>query len=318
MPGSLQQLTGGGTFTAGNINAINANFAAIQGIDLWVRPQNGNNNGNGSVKYPLGSYQNAFATVAGAISSPLCVTGSVIGIQGVVFEQVATPLGLNNITLLGVSGIPRQATTSGIPNGGGATWLAPTGVTASQSLLRVQGQGWTVSGIYFNSTGITSNGCIEPHTVGDPPTQADGAHLLVDNCILTGDKYGINCPTGTNYVRIQNSEIFGFNDSGDAAIRATGGIGTLLDWRITGCRFFTNANVIIAALNKGWIQYNAIDAGGTSTITLTNGTAPNRVIYNSFNIAAADFDPAGGVTGVTGDVWSNILTDTIETGLPAN
>lgn len=38
----------------------------------------------------------------------------------------------------------------------------------------------------------------------------------------------------------------------------------------------------------------------------------------AFTIAAADFDPAGGVTGVTGDVWSNTLTDTIETGLPAN
>lgn len=314
----LQTLTSPGVFTQGAINAINANFAALQPVDLWVRPQNGNNNGNGSSKYPLGSYFNAFATIQGAISSPLCVTGTVVGLQGVAFEQVVTPLGLNNVTLLGVSGIPRQATTSGVANGGGATWLAPSGVTASQSLLRVQGQGWVVSGIYFNSTGITTNGAIEPHTVGDPPTQADGAHLLIDNCIITGAKYGIYCPTGTNYVRIQNSEIFGYSDSGDVAIQATGSVGTLLDWRITNCKIFGNANNIIAAFNKGWIQYCAIDSGSSSTINLTNGTAPNRVIYNSFNIAAADFDPAGGVTGVTGDVWSNILTDTIETGLPAN
>lgn len=304
----LPQVTGGGSFTQANINRINANFAALSGVDAWVRPQAAVAGPDGTYAKPYGS----MAALAGVIRS-----GMVIGLEGVLFEQYATPLGVNNVTLLGFQSIPRQATTSGVANGGGATWLAPSSVTASQSLLRVQGQGWTVSGIYFNSTGITTNGAIEPHTVGDPPTQADGAHLLIDNCIITGAKYGVYCPTGTNYVRIANSEIFGFSDSGDVAIQATGGIGTLLDWRIVNCKLFSNANGIIAALNKGWITGCAIDSG-TVTISLTNGTAPNRVIGNSFNIAAADFDPAGGVNGVTGDVWSNTLTDTIETGLPAN
>jgi hypothetical protein len=234
----------------------------------------------------------------------------------VLFEQWTTPI-VNNVTVVGVSNIPRQATTSGAPNGGGATWLASSSVTTSLPLIRVQGQGWTLANIYFNSAGITTNGCIEPYTVGDPPAQADGAHLLVTNCILTGAKYGVRCPTGTNYVRIVNTDIFGFSDSGDIAISAAPSIGTLLDWRIEGCNLYSNANGIVAPLNKGSIKYNRIDSG-TATINLTGGTAPNYVIGNAFNIAADDFDPAGGVTGVSGDVWSNTLTNEIQTGLPAN
>jgi hypothetical protein len=114
-----------------------------------------------------------------------------------------------------------------------------------------------------------------------------------------------------------NSEIFGFGDSGDIAIRAAGSVGTLLDWQIVNCKIYNNANGIVAALSHGTITGCYIESG-TVTIDLTNGVAPNYVVGNYFNIAADDFDPAGGVTGVTGDVWSNTLTNAIETGLPAN
>lgn len=307
---ALTTLTQQGAVDAALLAQLNANFSAVAAKpDYWVRPQASSTLATGSYTSPFGSL---------TLARPVMEPGVVIGIVGVLREQFTTPLGVNNVTLVGQQNIPRQSTTSGVPNGGGAVWLVPSsGVSASSALIRVQGQGWTLANLYFNSTSITSNGAIEPHTVGDPPAEADAAHLLIYNCIITGAKYGVYCPTGTNYVRIVDSEIFGYSDSGDVAIQATGGIGTLLDWRISGCKLYSNANQIIAALNKGWITGCAIDSG-TVTIALTNGTAPNRVIGNSFNIAAADFDPAGGVTGVTGDVWSNTLTDTIETGLPAN
>jgi hypothetical protein len=312
----MYTITGGGSFTRTNIDQINANFNEVSssggssngtGLSLWVRPQYGSNSNPGTYERPL-------ASMSGA--SQYLTPGMTVYVEGVLFEQYTTPI-VNNVSIVGVSQIPRQATSGGAANGGGATWLAPSSVTTSAALIRVQGQGWTLANLYFNSAGITTNGCIEPHTVGDPPAEADGAHLLIYNCILTGAKYGIRCPTGTNYVRLVNSDIFGFSDSGDVAISATGGVGTLLDWRILGCRFYSNANGITAALNKGVISGCTI-ASGTTTITLTNGTAPNYVVENYFNIAADDFDPAGGVTGVTGDVWSNTLTNGIETGLPAN
>ncbi len=86
---SLQTITGGGSFTAGNIAAINSNFAALQNIDVWIRPQYGNNNGNGSVKYPLGSYQNPYASMGGLGSA--LVPGLTSGLQGVLFENYVAP-----------------------------------------------------------------------------------------------------------------------------------------------------------------------------------------------------------------------------------
>lgn len=310
---TVTTITGGGTFTAKNISDINANFLAVSSkVDIWVRPQ-------ATVPGADGSYAKPYATMAAAFSSPKATHGVVVGLEGVLREQFTAPLGVNNCTIIGaINGVPRQATTSGVANGGGATWLAPSSPVTSQALIRVQAQGWVLAGIYFNSAGITTNGCIEPHTVGDPPLEADGSSLLITGCVLTGAKYGIRCPTGTNYVRIVDSEIFGFGDSGDVAISATGSIGTLLDWYVLNCKFFGNANHIIAAASRWTMKGCQFDGAATVTVDFTNGVAPNFVQQNVFAITAANFDPAGGVTGVSGDAWSNYLIDAVETGLPTN
>jgi parallel beta helix pectate lyase-like protein len=307
----MQTITGGGVFTARNISDINANFAAVEGVDVWVRPQYGNNN------TADGTWDKPYATMAGV--SALLRPGLVIGLDGVLKEEFTCPLGVNNVTIVGNQYVPRQATTSGIANGGGATWLSPTSGTGA--LIKIRAQGWTLRNIYFNNS-ATANPCVYILTdgAGDPPTDADGAHLLIDNCILTGSDEGVHVSGGTNWITIRNSTLFGFSGSGDLAIGYEGGagVGTLLGWRILGCRFFNNAGNITVPLSHAQIYDNLIEAGSASTIDLTGGTAPNFVQRNYFNIAAADFDPAGGVTGVTGDAWSNYLTDAVETGLPAN
>lgn len=304
---ALTTITGGGAFTKQNISDINANFASVGEPDIWVRPQYGNNN------TADGTWAKPYATLAGV--SRLIVPGIVIGIEGVLKEEFSTPI-VNDVTLIGAaSNLPRQATTSGVANGGGATWLSPASGTGT--LLTVNGQAWRVQNIMFNNS-ATAAPCIKPVTVGDPPAEADGQHLLIIGCNFTGSDDGIACPSGTNRVHIYDSTFENFSGSGDVAISAAGSIQTLYDWRIIGCTFRNNVHNIVAALSNSTIANCTIEAGSSSTINLTNGVAPNFVINNAFNIAAADFDPAGGVTGVTGDVWSNILTDAIETGLPAN
>ena len=313
----MQTISGGGVFTKQNINAINANFAELASVDVWVRPQYGSNTGNGSQSNALGSYENPYASMAGL--SRILEPGLVIGLEGVLLEEFTAPLGVNNVTILGAQNVPRQATTSGVPNGGGATWLSPSGGTSW--LLRLRAQGWMVANIYFNNS-ATAAPCISILTdgAGDPPTDSDGAHALIKNCILTGADDGINVNGGTNFVRIENCTLFGFSGSGDLAISSTAGagVGTLLDWRILNCKFFNNAGNITAGLSHATIAGCVFENGSASNINLTGGTAPNYVVGNYFNITAADFDPAGGTTGVTGDVWSNTLSDAIETGLPAN
>lgn len=306
----MRQITSVGVFTTGTRDIINENFASIEAVDIWVRPQYGNDGNPGTYASPL-------ATMAGC--SKYLVPGLVVGIEGVLFEEFTAPLGVNNVTLVGYQSVPRQATTSGVANGGGATWLSPSGGTSW--LIRVRAQGWTLRNIYFNNS-ATAAPCVSILTdgAGDPPVDADGSHLLIDNCILTGTDDGINVNGGTNFVRVTNSTLFGFSGAGDLAVSSTvgAGVGTLLDWRFINCKFFNNAGNITAALSHATIQGCQFENGSASNINLTGGTAPNYVIGNYFNIAAADFDPAGGTTGVTGDVWSNTLTDAIETGIPTN
>ena len=310
----LRSISGGGSFTRQNISDLNYNFGLLNSmddVDVWIRPQYGSN------ATADGSYEKPYATMAGV--SALLEPGLVIWIEGVLFEEFTAPLGVNNVTIKGRQYIPRQATTSGVANGGGATWLSPSGGTSW--LLRLRAQGWTIANIYFNNS-ATAAPCISILTdgAGDPPTDADAAHTLIYNCILTGTDDGINVNGGTNFVRVVSSTLFGFSGSGDIAVSSTAGagVGTLLDWRFIDCKFFNNAANITAGLSHATISGCYFENGSASNINLTGGTAPNFVVGNYFNIAAADFDPAGGTTGVTGDVWSNTLTDTIETGLPAN
>lgn len=304
-----------GAFTPETYAALLSEATPVQTVQptLYV------NSVTGSDSYAGTSPDLAFATIGQAIGA--AVNGSVIGIFGVFREHVTTPLGLQDVTIVGMANTPRQATTGGVPNGGGATWLSPSSVTNTSALIRVQGQGFTIKNIYFNNS-ATSNGCIQPYTAGsgDPPAGADGSSLLIDGCVLTGAAYGVYASGGTNFVTIQNSTLFGFSGSGDVAIAQTAGagIGTLYNWKVLNCRFFGNATNIVMPFNQGTIKNCVFTAGTAAQINLTGGTAPNFVQQNVFNIAAADFDPAGGVTGVTGDCWSNYLTDTVETGLPAN
>lgn len=307
----MPTITGGGVFTRQNIADINANFDALQAVDVWVRPQAGNNN------TADGSYDKPYATMAGI--AHLLVPGLVVGLSGVLKEEFTTPLGVNNVTIIGDQFTPRQATTSGVANGGGATWLSPTSGTGT--LLKVRGQGWTVANVYFNNS-ATAAACVQVLTdgAGDPPVDASGEHFLLKNCILTGTDDGFNANGGTNFVTIDGCTFFGFSGSGDIAISTTAGAGvqTLLGWKILNSTFRSNASHIVAALSHGQILNNTFDTASATVISLVGGVAPNFVVGNRFNIAAADFDPAGGVTGVTGDCWSNTLTDAIETGLPAN
>lgn len=298
-----------GAFTPETAAELLAQSGAVEPVvqTLYVNSYTGSNTYDGTTaSQPL-------ATIAEALAR--ANNGAVIGIFGVFKEHCTTRLGLQDVTIVGMANTPRQATSGGVANGGGATWLSASGGTTA--LLTVQGQGITVRNIYFNNS-ATAAPCIDLVTVGDPPSEADAAHFLAEGCIFTGADNGIDATDGTNFVRIVNCTFLNFAGAGDIAINAAQSIGTLLDWRILGCRFYNNVSNIIAALSHGLIQNCTFEAGSTSTLDLTGGTAPNYVVMNFFSIAAADFDPAGGVTGVTGDIWSNYLTNAVETGLPAN
>lgn len=282
----LTKVTGGGSLTRQNLADINSNFSAVQVPDVWVRPQYGNNNGNGSVKYPHGSYQNAFATMAGLSAAAVLYPGVVVGLEGVLLEEYSSPK-VNDVTVQGMANLPRQATTSGAPNGGGATWLSPTSGTGA--LLQPNGQGWLIQNIFFNNS-ATAAGCIKLVNAGDPPTANCSEKTTIRGCILTGTDDGIAATDLPNNVLIDGCTFFGFSGSGDLAISsATGaGTGTLNNWVIKDCTFNGNANHITAPFTSSEItgcKFSYIYGSVTTTTQiLLAGGSNNSVHDNMFDI----------------------------------
>lgn len=320
----MVQITGGGAFTRQNITDINNNFLSVTKPDLWVRPQYGVN------ATATGTYEKPFATMTAALSSPLLRPGMTIGLLGVLFENATGPI-VNDIRIVGMGDTPRQATTSGAPNGGGATWLSPTsGGTAF--LLAVQGQAWTIQNIYFNNSVSSSSAtaAIEILTTGDPPASADGAHALIQGCIFTGANggagttYGVYASGGTNFVNIDGCTFFNFAGTGETAIGQTtgAGIATLLGWKVTNNTFYNNVNGVVVPSTCGFYIGNTFVSDGasvtaTTLLSLTSGT--KNVIYNNkFGLAS---DASGIATivamGTSPSAGPNFYNDVTEYGQPA-
>jgi hypothetical protein len=76
----------------------------------------------------------------------------VIVLGGVLREQAIAPLDVYDVTIIGAANNPRQATSGGVPTGGGASWLAPTSPVALQALLEIRAAGWSINNIQFTPT----------------------------------------------------------------------------------------------------------------------------------------------------------------------
>jgi len=279
----LQQVTGGGAFTRQNINTINSNFSALSEPDVWVRPQA---TVSGSTA-PRGSYENPYGTMASLAA--LIKPGLVIGLEGVLFEEYSTP-NVADVTIRGMGNKPRQATTGGVANGGGATWLSPAS-GATTHLLTLNGQAWNVENIFFNnSTASKAAINIVVSGGGDPPVDPDGSHTTIDGCWFTGAFCGVLSTGLPNFVTVRNSVFFGFSDSGDKAIGYAVGAGakTLYAWQIYGNEFWGNDRHIQAGFSGASIHHNHlsyINNGVTTTIfyDATNGK-DNAVFDNTFDV----------------------------------
>lgn len=309
---SLATISGGGAFTAKNISDINSNFAAVTEPDLWVRPQNGNDT------TADGSYDKPFATVGGALSSIKCVPGTVIGLLGVTKEQVSGPI-INDITIVGMANKPRQATTSGAANGGGATWLSPS--SATDSLLKIRGQGWRVENIYFNNTCTTATtGCIEVVGGGDPPLTADGSHAIIRGNVFTGEANGIYLNGGPGFLRIEGNTFYFFDSSGDCAILAGGSGGTGYGCQIVGNYFESNLTHIKGLASAySWVvtdnHFSYISGSVTTVVFIdfTNGTT-NSVYKNVFDVNSGNAGIANMFLLGTNDRFSaNALSTAVTT-----
>lgn len=317
----------GGSFTATDQAQINQSFSQLQ-ADFYVDAQNGFDGNPGTSQGlafrtpgPL-----TYAMTQARLQSQKPLT---VAIDGVLTYEWTAPI-INDVTLIGAANKARQATTSGVPNGGGATWLSPTSGTGS--LLTIQGQAWDVKNFYFNNTATgTSTACIKLVGGGDPPLTADSGHTRILNCVITGEANGIMWSGGPGFITVDGCKLFYFDSSGDKAINSEAGSpggGTGWGARITNNVFTANLTHISAPA-YGWEiannRFSYIDVGVTTTTQISLSTGSNNSVHNNY------FDLPYSTNGIsamfvlgTNDRWyfnefSTAVTTTIYSfGAPAS
>ncbi len=307
----------GGAFTAADQASLAQAFTQIN-ADFYV---DGNNGFNGN---PGTSQGLAFRTMSGTTAALLAARflqpskPIVIAITGVLQEEYSSPK-LNDVMLVGAAGLPRQATTSSVPNGAGATWLSPSG--GSGALLQPNGQGWVIQNLFFNNA-ATAAPCIKLVNAGDPPASNCSEKTLIKGCFLTGTDDGVSALDLPNNIVIDGCTFFGFSGAGDLAISsATGaGTGTLNNWVIQNCDFNGNAGHITAPFTSTTIRNNKFSYiyGSVTTTTqiLLAGGSNNDVYFNRFDIPSTTNLISGMFSGGTNDRWGpnftpNAVTTTI-------
>lgn len=242
-----------------------------------------------------------FLTMSKAFSS--IGSGDIIFVRGKVREQLTSPAGVFDVTIIGASNRPRHADdhTEAVSTRGssGATWTAPASGSTANPLLIIQQQGWRVQGITFQISG-SATACVRLHKTDDSgDDERDGGHAEISYCKLQGNPAsatGIGVQTnGTGFWKLHDNMFLGLV----TGVAKTGTAGGQVGWgEIVGNRFSDNTNGIVSPLYRFLVKGNYFLATHTKEVDLTDGTA-NIVTENVF---MGDYDAS--VAG-TGDFWFN-------------
>lgn len=256
--------------------------------------------------------------------APNLRTRDTIFLGGVLKEQAVAPLGVFDVAVIAAANRPRQATSAGIPTGGGATWMPPASPATATPLIELREQGWLFSGIDFVPPSDAA--AIKMHCE-ETATYPDASHLTLEGCRFNADGnggfIGLEDYGGASNVLIDDCSFEGMTGAGGGAIVVTNqSIRIPSRWIVRNSRILPCVNGIVGAWVDSQFMNNVIEKATTETINLASGNTGlrNFVIGNYFNILTGDFDPAGGVTGNATDVWSNYVMDqaALEVGQPAN
>jgi len=249
--------------------------------------------------------------------SPNLRSRDIIYLSGVLREQAIAPLGVFDVLFAGAANRPRQATNSGVPTGGGATWLAPTSPVAATPLIELREQGWAFENIFMN--GPTDDACIKMHCE-ETATYPDASHLTLRGCRLGGGFIGLEDYGGASNVLIEDCSFEDLTGAGGGAIVCTNqSIRIPQRWMVRNNRFLPCVNGILSAHVDSRFENNSFSAMTTETINLAFGNTGlrNMLFFNRFSVNNAGFDPGGGYTGNATDIWVSYLSDAIDFGIPA-
>lgn len=290
---------------------------------FWRNFQPNNNqvaqgNYNGLIRnvhylFPQGGVAGSYTTFAAL--KPNLRSRDIIILGGVLREQAVTPDDVFDVTILGATYNPRQATSGGTPTGGGATWVPPsTGAVAATPLLEIVRAGWNIENIEFTPHTASAGVRLTRSGVTD---LIDASHARFSNCLFAANggttQIGIEDNGGSSRVVIDECRFEGLTGTAIKGISTAAAVP--LGWRISNNRFNNNTNAIAMSLTEGlvlknYIRQTANDANNKiNLIAVAAQGSLNQVIDNIFSDVAANVTIAKGYKPGTTDVWRNYVTD---------
>lgn len=282
-----------------NRRAILQDYGVINKV-WYLFPQGGG---------PRGSFE-TFADL-----SPNLRSRDLIYLSGVLKEQAQTPVGVFDVTVLGAANRPRQATNGGVPTGGGASWLAPTSVTAGAALIQVIEQGWEFNNIQFAPPAALD--CIRFRR-RETATIPDASHGVVRGCYFsTGGAAGSGINIGEcSRIHVEDCDFSALGTGYAIHNTADGGIMSPTFAHIRGNRFHRgNVNDIVCALGNSIIEDNIFmglfATEGGWRINLDGGSAANLVI-NNYTVDVDTTIALGFKKCNAADVWRNFVATVVD------
>jgi hypothetical protein len=243
-------------------------------------------------------------------------SGDIIHFNGNITEQLTTPAGIFDVTIIGEGNLPRNADAHTTSNGySSATWKYPSSPTAATPLLKIQQQGWRLVNILFSGSLANTPDVVLFRDGGAGDSERDASHASIIGCRFDGGVIALQDSGGCAFVQVLGCSFRGFTTCAMQAITGAG-IGTLLAWNIEGNRFMDNVIHLDMGLTQGTIKSNTFGKFTTTSIDLTGGA--NNTLY--LNALAGTYSIVGGYTPGTNDEWGgnfNSLTGGVTAADPA-
>jgi hypothetical protein len=265
----------------------NGGAAPIPNKHIWVHGNVGNNGNSGlSPDRPLRTMQAAFNKLS---------SGDVIHFNGNIAEDISTPAGIFDVTIIGEGNQPRHSDAHTTNNGySSATWK--TGGGASTPLLTVRQQGWKLINILFD--GPASAAAVQLfRDAGSGDAEDDASHAHILGCKFVAGQNHIEFKGGLSQCVIEGNLFFGSTD--DSLVETVGaGVGTNNYHRVINNEFHNNATHIDVDMNYATIKWNTFGKWSTKGILMSGGS--NNMVWG--NYLSGDYD-AGYLAG-TDDEWA--------------
>lgn len=253
----------------------------------------GASGGDGSRNRPWHTMDAAFDKILARNHS-----GAVIYFKGNIREQLTTPAGIFDVTIVGCGNQPRHADGHTGNNGySSATWKTPASATAATPLLTIQQQGWKLFNILFDGPADAAAVQIF-RDAGAGDAERDGSHVHIIGCKFVAAQNHVEFKGGLSQCVLENNLFFG--STADSILETVGaGVGTNNYHRFLRNHWHNNESHIDLAMNYGSIIGNVFGKFTTDAVNLIGGSEN----YVGGNYFYGTYSISGGYRTGTNDEW---------------